>query len=119
MELSFWNEGKKNLKGRWKIYRPFKFFFPSKTFLLPFDEQFTVLLRTCVSSRRSNNGLHGGTSISSTSPPSVKKIVNAYSSPCQGEKKESSEKLPHALLITEISGLFQKSQKYLKKRLIR
>jgi len=91
MKLSFWNEGMKKKKAGKKL-PAFKFFFRSKTYLLWFDEQFTVLLRTCVSSRRSNNGLHGETSISSTSPPSVKNIVNAYSLPCQGRKKRFLKK---------------------------
>jgi len=46
-------------------------------------EPFYVLLRTSVTNRRSNNGLHGGTSISWTSPPFSKYILNSLPLPCQ------------------------------------
>jgi hypothetical protein len=52
--------------------------------------QFNVLLRTRVASHKSSNGLHEGTSISSTSPPSVILILILMSSPV---KQESARKL--------------------------
>ena len=62
------------------IYRPLKSLICSEIILPTSGEQFNVLLRTCASSRRSNNGLHGGTSISSTSPPfnSIKLILRIF-----------------------------------------
>jgi hypothetical protein len=45
------------------------------------------MLRTSVSNRRSNNGLHGGTSISWNSPPFLKLILKGTTPPVKGEKE--------------------------------
>src|SRR4030067_2419739 len=69
-------KGKK--KGRLNIGRPLKA-------LTNPDEQFHVVLRTRVSIHRSNNGLHGGTSISWTSPPFPNLILKPTLPPVKGE----------------------------------
>jgi hypothetical protein len=43
------------------------------------------LLRTIATNHRSSNGLHGGTSISWTSPPFTNIILSSLPLPCQGE----------------------------------
>ena len=63
--------------------------FNSSIFLLPSDEPFNVLLRTQARNRRSNNELHGETSISWTSPPFPSYILSILPSFCQ--EKNSKE----------------------------
>lgn len=56
---------------------------PALESLMKLDEQFYVLLRTSVWTHRSNNGLHGGTSISWTSPPFLSLILKGTLPICQ------------------------------------
>jgi len=75
-------------KGRKSRYRPLTSSKKSEWSLLPSDEPFNVLLRTSATNHMSNNGLHGGTSISWTSPPLINIILSSLPPSCQEEIKE-------------------------------
>jgi hypothetical protein len=53
----------------------------SEWFLLLSDEPFNVLLRTIATNHRLSNALHGGTSISWTSPPLANIILSSLPLP--------------------------------------
>jgi hypothetical protein len=58
---------------------------PLRALIINPDEQFHVVLRTGVWIHTSNNGLHGGTSISWTSPPFLNFILKRTSPPVKRE----------------------------------